>query len=324
MRIIRNFFYLIGQGFVGVFRNSIMSTASILILVCCMLVIGTFTLVIAGVNQSLEQVKDLNVIMAYISPSAGDEQIADMQKRIVDYSEGVKCVFVSKEEGLEKLREDFGDDLYIGAYFDPEGSDEESGVTHTIRANPLPDSFEITFENDVQPEALNNFVSTLKIEVMNPNGVMETVSGITDTRHRIGLVEKFSNARKGMVVLAGLLLAVLLVVSLFVIMNTVRLGMFARRDEIAVMQYVGATKTFVVMPFIVEGVIIGLVAAVLAFIVQYYLYTYVITDIALSYGLGTLPPFGGSAKFIGGAFLGVGLFAGVIASGISVKRYLNA
>ena len=70
MRIIRNFFYLIGQGFVGVFRNSIMSTASILILVCCMLVIGTFTLVIAGVNQSLEQVKDLNVIMAYISPSA--------------------------------------------------------------------------------------------------------------------------------------------------------------------------------------------------------------------------------------------------------------
>ncbi|MBO4794872.1 MAG: ABC transporter permease, partial [Clostridia bacterium] len=131
-------------------------------------------------------------------------------------------------------------------------------------------------------------------------------------------------ARKGLIVLAGLLMAVLLVVSLVVIMNTVRLGMFARREEIAVMRYVGATKTFVVMPFIVEGIIIGLTAAVLAFIVQYYLYTYVITDIALNYGLGTLAPFGGFAKYIAAAFLGVGLFAGVIASGISVKRYLNA
>ena len=324
MKMIRNFFYLIGQGFVGVFRNSIMSTASVLILVCCMLIIGTFSLVISGLNQSLEQVKDLNVIMAYISASADEKEISDMQKSISEYSAGVTCVFVSKEEALERLREDFGDDVYLAPYFEPSGEEEESGVTHATRANPLPDSFEITFENEVQAEALNNFVCNLKIEVMNPNGVRETVPGITDTRHRIGLVEKFSNARKGLIVLAGLLMAVLLVVSLFVIMNTVRLGMFARREEIAVMRYVGATKTFVVMPFIVEGIIIGLTAAVLAFIVQYYLYTYVITDIALNYGLGTLAPFGGFAKYIAAAFLGVGLFAGVIASGISVKRYLNA
>ena len=324
MKHIRNFFYLLGQGFVGVFRNSIMSTASILILICCMLIIGTFSLVISSINQSLEQVKDLNVIMAYISASAGEKDVTAMQSRIEGFSEGVKCRFVSKEEGLENLRRDFADDMYLRAYFDPEDSAEESGVTHTIRENPLPDSFEITFDNDVQAEALNNFVCNIKIEVMNPNGVMETVPGITDTRHRIGLVEKFGSARKGMIVLAGLLMSVLLIVSLFVIMNTVRLGMFARRDEIAVMRYVGATKTFVVMPFIVEGIIIGLAAALLALVVQYYLYTYVIADIAMNYGLGTLASFAGSVRYIALTFLGVGLFAGVVASGISVKRYINA
>lgn len=327
MKLIRNIFYLIGQGFVGVFRNSIMSTASILVLICCMLIIGTFGLVIKGVDDNLDMVDDLNVIMAYISPSASEGDIVNMQKQISGFSEGVECRFVSKEEGLENLRADFGDDEYLKAYFGDDNSEdetEESGVTHAKRANPLPDSFEITFESGVNAESLNNFVCNLKIEVMNVNGVLETVPGVTDTRHRIGLVEKFDNAKKGMLVLAGLLMGVLLIVALFVIMNTVRLGMFARRDEIAVMRYVGATKTFVVTPFIVEGVIIGLVSAALAFGLQYYLYTYVVTDIVANYGLGSLAPFMSMAKLLGAAFLGIGLFAGIIASGISVKRYLNA
>jgi len=324
MKFIRNFFYLIGQGFVGVHRNSIMSTASILVLVCCMLILGTFGLVIKGIDDNLNMVKDLNVITAYISEYASDADIETMQNSITGYAQGVECRFVSKEEGLETLRRDLGDDEYLKAYFEPDDVSEEEGVTHAKRPNPLPDTFEITFENGVSAEALNNYVSNLKIEFVNVNGTTDTVPGITDTRHRIGLVEKFANAKKGMVMIAGLLMGVLLIVALFVIMNTVRLGMFARREEIAVMRYVGATKVFVVMPFIVEGVIIGVFSALLAFGLQYYLYTYVVTDIVSNYGLGSLMAFGEAAKLIGAGFLGIGLFAGIIASGVSVKKYLDA
>lgn len=324
MKAIRNFFYLIGQGFMGVFRNSIMSTASILILICCMLIVGTFGLVIKGINDNVDQINDLNVIMAYISPYAEEDDIDQMREQITGFAPGIQCRFISKNEGLERLRDEFGDELYLKDYFDESDISEESGEMHSIRENPLPDSFEISFENEVDANALNNFISKIEINIMNVNGAQETVLGITDTRHRIGLVEQFDNAKKGLIVLAGLLMGVLLVVALFVIMNTVRLGMFARRNEIAVMQYVGATKVFVVMPFIVEGIIIGLVSSALAFILQYYLYTYVVADIAASYGLGTLAPFAETAKIIAFGFAGIGLFAGVIASGISVKRYLNA
>ena len=323
MKAIRNFFYLLGQGFMGVFRNSIMSTASILILVCCMLTVGTFGLLIKGTSDSVDKITNLNVITAYISPYAEERHIDQMQKQITGFSEGIECRFISKDEGLNRLRDEFGDELYLKDYFGESGAGEESGEMHSIRENPLPDSFEITFENGVDANALNNFICKLRIEITNVNGAQETVLGITDTRHRIGLVDQFNNAKNGLMVIAGLLMGVLLIVALFVIMNTVRLGMFSRRDEIAVMRYVGATKIFVVMPFIVEGIIIGLLSAALAFGLQYYLYNNVVTDIVANYGLGTLTPFAETAKIIAFSFTGIGLFAGGIASAISVKRYLN-
>ena len=125
-------------------------------------------------------------------------------------------------------------------------------------------------------------------------------------------------------IIAWIMMAVLLVVSLFVIMNTIKLGVFARKSEITIMRYVGATGAFITMPFIVEGTLIGIFAAAIASGIQYYLYSYVIGDIIVSYRIGTMPPFSDYIGFIAAVFVGIGLFAGIIASSLSLKKYLKA
>lgn len=297
MKLFRNFFYLLGQGIIGIFRNSIMSTASILVLICCMLIVGTFGLIVKAVDDNLERTNDLNVIVAFISPSATDEDISKTKAEIEAYHTGITVTYIDKETGLSRLEEEMGSAIDLSEYANGE------------RPNPLPDAFEITFENAEGAEALNNFINNLE--------------NITDTRHRIGLVDRVDDASKGLMAIAVVLMGMLFIVALFVIMNTIKLGVFARRDEIAVMRYVGATNAFIVTPYIIEGVIIGIFSAAVAFGIQYYLYTKVIADIVVSSGIGTVAPFGEIAVMVAAGFLGLGLFAGTVGSAISIKKYLG-
>ena len=296
MKKIRSFFYLLGQGFIGVFRNSIMTTASVLVLVCCMLVMRTFGLVVKVIEKNFEQVDDLNVIVAYLDKELDDTAISSLQTQIENMRNVTEVRFVSKEQALERLKEKMGEDDFLSYYGD--------------EMNPLPDSFEIAFSDPDQAHLLLNSV--------------EKLDGIDSTSDKISLVERVSLITGGLMIIAWIMMAVLLVVSLFVIMNTIKLGVFARKSEITIMRYVGATGAFITMPFIVEGILIGIFAAVIASGIQYYLYSYVIGDIIVSYGIGTMPPFSDYIGFIAAVFGGIGLFAGIIASSLSLKKYLKA
>ncbi|MCI5960436.1 MAG: permease-like cell division protein FtsX [Ruminococcus sp.] len=296
MKKIRSFFYLLGQGFIGVFRNSIMTTASVLVLVCCMLVMGTFGLVVKVIEKNFEQVDDLNVIVAYLDKELDDTAISSLQTQIENMRNVTEVRFVSKEQALERLKEKMGEDDFLSYYGD--------------EMNPLPDSFEIAFSDPDQAHLLLNSV--------------EKLDGIDSTSDKISLVERVSLITGGLMIIAWIMMAVLLVVSLFVIMNTIKLGVFARKSEITIMRYVGATGAFITMPFIVEGILIGIFAAVIASGIQYYLYSYVIGDIIVSYRIGTMPPFSDYIGFIAAVFVGIGLFAGIIASSLSLKKYLKA
>ncbi len=296
MKKIRNFFYLIGQGFIGIFRNSIMTTASVLVLVCCMLVMGTFGLVVKVIEKNFEDVKNLNVIVAYIDKEKSQDDIDALENTIKEMRNVESVLYVSKEDALERLKAQMGDDEFFDYY-----SDE---------LNPLPSSFEIVFKDSDQALILQNNV--------------EKLDGIYEVGSKIDLVQRVSRITGGLMIIAWIMMGVLLVVSLFVIMNTIKLGVFARKSEISIMRYVGATNTFIRMPFMVEGILIGTFATIIAMGVQYYLYTYVIGDIIVSYGIGTMPPFTDYLVYVLAVFGIIGLFAGVIASSISLKKYLKA
>lgn len=296
MKKIRNFFYLIGQGFVGVFRNSIMTTASALVLVCCMLIMGTFSLVVKVIEKNFEDVDSLNIIVAYLDKELDDASVASLKTQIEGLRNVTSVEYVSKEEALERLKERMGDDDILKYYND--------------ELNPLHASFEIAFADPDQAHLVLNTV--------------EKLEGISKTSDKINLVERVSLITNGLMVIAWIMMGVLLVVSLFVIMNTIKLGVFARKNEITIMRYVGATGAFITMPFIVEGIIIGLFAAIIATGIQYYLYSYVIGDIIVSYEIGIMPPFTDYLGFVILVFGAIGLFAGIIASSMSLKKYLKA
>ena len=205
--------------------------------------------------------------------------------------------FVSKEETLEAEKEKLKD---------------YPSLLQTLEQgeNPYPDSFLIKYDNADE-------VSTLQLKLDN-------IDGIYKTRCRIDIAENIDNLKSGIILIFSWFMAILFVVSIFVIINTIKLAVFSRSKEIAIMRYVGATKLFIALPFQLEGVIIGFVSGFFAFFVQWFAYGYVQKIIVNELKMINILPFG-EIKFI--MFFGclvVGIIAGLIGSIISIRKYLKA
>ena len=302
---INNLFYFLKQGFLGVVRNAVMSSASILILASSMLVLGSFWTIWENMNNTMDNLDDLNVIFLYIDPETDDERTAQIGEEIKAMDNVVSVTFISKEENLVNELAKF-----------PE--DKRKLIESYLQINPLPDTYRIEFENLeksapllFQLSMINGIDQELKDQGINPKSVVK-------------VAEQVETFKKGIAMICMWLLVILLVVSFFVIMNTIKLTVFSRRHEIVIMRYVGATSAFIVAPFIVEGIIIGILSAAIAYGVQYYLYNYVMQNMLLNIGNTVLMPFDHFSKIIIIAFTALGLFAGVISSTMSMRKYLKA
>lgn len=299
---IRNIPHLVAQGCASFKRNGAMTTAAILVLVCCMLVLGSFYVIIDNLNKFIdEQTDEIKTINAYIDVSADDEEIASkraaLDELLAKPDSNIKSyVYVSKQQALEEMKAR-GDVLArVLDEYDPDES-------------PLPVTFRISFKDFD------------KVQSLMRN--LEEIFGADQIESTVDIYESVNSISSTVTVIGVGLMAVLLFIAVLIIMNTVKLTVFARRKDIAVMRYIGATGSFVVSPFIVEGILIGLVATVISCGLQYYLYTYVVSDIINSYGAISLAPAADYVPLIPLAFLGVGLFTGIIASAVSVKKHLN-
>ena len=301
---ISNLFYFIKQGFLGVVRNAVMSSASILILASSMLVLGSFWTIWENMNQTMDNLDDLNIILLYIDPETDEERTAQIGEEIKAMDNVVNVSFISKEENLKTELKKY-----------PE--ERRKLIEKYLQLNPLPDTYRIEFESLeksapllFQLSLIKGIDLELKEQGINPKSVVK-------------IAEQVETFKKGIAMICLWLLVILLIVSFFVIMNTIKLTVFARRHEIVIMRYVGATSRFIVAPFIVEGIVIGVLSAAIAYGIQYYLYNYVMQNMLLNIGNTTLLPFDHFSKLIAVAFIVLGLFAGVIASTMSMRKYLK-
>ena len=279
MKLINTFFFHIAQGIKGIFRNPIMSTASLLVLVCCMVVTGTFALIIDNINKNFEALDDVNKMIVWLddAPEAeeGEEsgESAEESKEENEYNlheydkkteDAIKAlehvvdvVFMSKQEAFEEFKQSEGSDAEFLDWFDAEEN------------NPLRASYRITFASDTDTENIRYIKKAIAEMGFNEENIDENID----------LYDNLINVKGALTTIALWLLAVLFVISLFIIMNSTRLGLHSRREEIQIMRYVGATNSFVRAPFIIEGVVIGLVSAASALGIDYYLYTQVISGV---------------------------------------------
>ena len=292
-----NPFYFIGQAFKSLWRTSVMTIASILILASCLVVLGSFALLVADLNLNLGELGLMNEIAIYLDPELDDAQVEEIGKTLESMSNVDTITFISKEEGLEEMRQDYAEysDLFVIA----EGE-----------ANPLPDMFYITYADVTK-------ATTLEYQ-------LSEIEGISKVILRLDLAMQIESFKSGMTLVFTWFLALLFVVSIFVIINTIKIAVHSRRNEINVMRYIGATRTFIVTPFILEGALIGLFSGTIAYLVEWYLYTYIEQIVVSEIRMIEVYLFSEVWQYVLAGFLLIGTLTGAIGSSISLRRNLNA
>ena len=285
--------YLTKEGFRNVWVNRLMSLASITVLMACLVIIGLGSMLFFNINALLDKIESQNVIMVYIEDGTTDEQIEQLEKDIFGTGNIEKCDFVSKEEAFENRKQELGEDASL-----IEGME-----------NPMPDAYKITVSDMTQ------FKQTVKS--------LNNLDHIEKVRENSDVADKLIDIRYAVtIVIAGMVL-LLFIVSLFIIANTIRITMFSRKLEISIMKAVGATNWFIRWPFMIEGIVIGVISSLVSMGVLaglYYGISYVFEDL-----LALFKPvaFGQYAGYIFLLFALIGTFTGSVGSLISMGKYLK-
>lgn len=289
--------YFIGQAFKSLWRNGVMSFASIAVLMSCLVVMGGFALLVLNIDTNLEEINLMNQIVVFCHPDAAEDEIVAIEENIKALPNVEAVERVTKAEALEIMKQ--RSDEYQNLYDDI-----------TEENNPLSDSFNITYVTEEE-------VTTLHYQLTNMEGVRK-VNARTD------LASSIADLKSGIQLIFIWFLAILFVVTIFIIINTIKLAVHSRRHEISVMRYVGATGWFIILPFIFEGVIIGLFASGIAYLVEMYVYKYIESSVLEGLEMLTLVPFASIDVKVLLGFVAVGVITGIVGSCISLGKYLKS
>jgi len=288
--------YFLGQSFKNIWRNGVMSFASMAVLMSCLVVLGGFAMLVYNININLEEFGLLNEIVVFVDHDATEEEILAIETKIRSLDNVAAVTRTTKAQALEDMKNQSED--YKHLYEDI-----------TEENNPLSDSFTITYED-------NDKVVTLAY-------LLGQIDGIRKVNNRLDLAVTISDFKNGVLVVFSWFLIILVIVSLFVIINTIKLSVFSRRNEISIMRYVGATGWFITLPFLFEGIIIGLVASGFAYLIEMYFYHYVEIMVMSDLQMITIVAFETVQMPLLWAFLAIGVLTGIIGSSISLGKYLR-
>lgn len=232
--------YLTKMGFKNLVSNRSMSLSSISVLTVCLLLIGVSFLLLFNMKTLVKDVEKQNVVVAFVKDGIDDAALNKINTDLKAIPNVINVEFVSKEAGYEEQMKEFGLDKEL-----------LDGVIQ----NPLPHSYRITVSN------IDDFNTTLD--------AIKNVENIDTVRESQEIVNQISTLQKSITAICLVIVAVLVVVSLFIIANTIRITMVSRKIDIQVMKSVGATNIFICWPFMIEGIIIGLISGVIALVLTY-------------------------------------------------------
>ena len=288
--------YLTKEGIRNVWSNRLMSIASVAVLTSCLVLIGIAVMLFINVDAMLENVEDQNVIMVYLQDNITEDEINKAGQDIRMIPNVGAADFVSKDEAYEAQLKSMGAD---------------ASLLDGLKENPMPDSYKVTLDN------LTDYDNVLKM--------LETIDKVDSVRGNSDLANKIRDLRSGVTFISLGIIVMLLAVSLFIIANTVRVTMYNRRLEISIMKAVGATNWFIRWPFIIEGVVIGIIAGIVSLALVFGLY-----ELAMGQ-FGTIFTLFGSKEVsflpyalpMLASFIVIGVGAGVFGSIFSMTRYLK-
>ncbi len=290
--------YLIKEGFRSTFKQKKMTSASIIIMCATMFIFGLFFVIGENVNSVITQIESQQGIQIFIEEDATDEEIETLGSQIRAINGVNRATFVSKEDALNSMKTTLGDESLF------EGWDEE---------NPFPASYFVTLTD-----------LSLNEQVQSEILALDNVDEIQSQNTTINRLQSLAN---GIQITTIIILFLLIIISIFIISYTIKLTVHARRREISIMKYVGATNSFIRGPFIVEGVIIGVISAIITLVILGVSYNAVMSGIGESVliqeiGIGLLS-FSEMFYLVLAVYLILGVGIGVLGSTISMRKYLK-
>ena len=287
--------YYCSEGVHSIFTHGFMSFAAVCMIVACLLIMGSFSLVAVNLDNMLGDLEAENEFLAYIDETYTEDQAKALQSQIEAIPNVAEVTFVSRDEALDDFR----------------AGREENPLLSDLDGSVLRDRYRIHVDDIEQLE------QTVK--------QVEQVEGIADTNAAYEIAQGFVTVRNIAAGVAIVLVSILAVVSLFIIANTTKLAFFYRREEIAIMKMCGATNAFIRWPFIVQCMILGLAGAIVAFFLQWGVYELVGKAVIQSDGLSlvTILPFTSLIVNILPVFCGAGLLIGVVGSVLAIRKFLQ-
>lgn len=288
--------YLTKEGFRNIWSNRLMSLASVSVLSACLVLLGCSFMLFANIDAVLDRIEAQNVIMVFAKDEATDEELQALQNAINSTPNVAMSEFIPKENAYKELVESMG---------------EDASLLEGLGEDILPDAFRVTVSD------MNEYDNTV-----NQLGELDNVLRI---RRNSDLASRLIGMRTSIVYIGAGVIIMLLFVALFIIANTVRITMFTRRLEISIMKAVGATNSFIRWPFMVEGILLGIISASLSVGIVYLIYRFAATHIQNLIGIlgATLVPFKLYAGYMYLGFLAVGILTGFFGSLVSLGKYLR-
>ena len=292
------FGYLLGEGFRNVFHNKKSSGASLAIMCATMLIFGLFFMIIENLNNEVETLETQQGIQVFIQKTATDAQMEQIGEQIQAIDGVNKVTFVSKEDALNQTKEKLKDKQALIAGWD--------------ESNPFKASYLVTL-TDLK----------LSSQVQDEIKKIDNIDSIQSRDETINGLVAIAN---GVRIVSAVILTLLVLISIFIIGNTIKLTVHARRKEISIMKYVGATDSFIRWPFVIEGIIIGIVAALLSILVLGIAYS-LITNAAANSIISTmgikLLSFTDMTTLLVIVYMVLGIGIGALGSSISMRKYLQ-
>ena len=292
---LNNLGYLLKEGFRGIFLHGFMSFAAICVTIACLLIVGSFSILAYNLDVMVEDLNQTSEIMVYIDTSLSDAEARSIGTKINALDNILQSTFVSREEALQNFISDH----------------DNNAAFNGVQAEDLRHRYVVTLEDNTLMEQTDQ--------------QLQQIPGVAKTNAAYELAEGFTTIQNVLHLATVALMAMLLVISLLIISNTVKLAMYDRKDEIAIMKMVGATNSFIRLPFIVEGFTLGMVAAVLAFGLEWVLYDTLVERMAAvdALRLFSFVPFLDLLIPMVLTFGAAGLFVGIVGSWTSIRKFLD-
>jgi len=286
--------YLIKEGFKSIFTHGFMSFASVTIIIACLVIMGSFTLLSVNIDEAIVDLEQENEVVCFVEETLSDEDSLAIQPAIESIDNVATIRYTSREEAFADFSKDYDEGLF----------------------------------EDVDATVLRHrYIVTLKDITMmaQTKAALESVDGIAEVNAHLEIASAFISIRNVVSLVSLIIVSILAVVSVFIMSNTIKLATFGRREEIGIMKMVGATNAFIRLPFIIEGLILGLLGAVVAFFIEWGVYNLVSQKVMTGIvgALVDVIPFTTLMFPVMGIFLSVGVIVGTFGGVVAIRNYLK-